>query len=131
RFMWALCIWREARGTGREGMLAVGWVMMNRLATKRWGLTMLDVVTARLQFSSMTAPGDSQTIIWPNTHCSPADLAAWRVAQDVVDLVIGAPSANDPTKGATFYFADTIDKPEWADSMRLVATIGNQEFFTV
>jgi len=126
-FVGALCVWREARNSP-EGMQAVAWVLVNRLATGRWGTTMLDVATARLQFSSMTDLGDFETILWPNSHCSPGDLAAWATALDCMAIAtVGA--VPDPTSGATFYFAESIAKPSWADSMMLTATIGGQEFY--
>ena len=128
RYLWALCIWREARNS-QAGMLAVAWVLMNRLHSKRWGLTMTDVATARLQFSSMTALGDPQTIVWANSRQSPGDLVAWQYAQSCPDLVIAAGQSQDPTSGALFYFAESISKPEWAESMLLTATIGNQQFY--
>ena len=128
KFMYALCIWREAKNS-TPGMLAVAWVMMNRLASRRWGLTMTDVVTARLQFSSMTALGDPMTVSWPNSSTNPADLAAWQYAQGCPDLVIGASASLDPTAGALYYFAENITKPDWADGMLLTTTIGGQEFY--
>lgn len=127
-YLWSLCIWREARNS-QVGMLAVAWVMWNRLQTKRWGETMTDVVTDRLQFSSMTALGDPETVLWPNSHCTPGDLAAWQYAQSCPDLVGTAGQSQDPTNGSTFYFANSIAKPSWADTMALMATIGDQQFY--
>ena len=127
-YLWSLCTWREARNS-QAGMLAVAWVMWNRLQSGKWGKTMTDVVTARLQFSSMTALGDPMTILWPNSHLSPGDAAAWQYAVLCPDLVATAGQSQDPTNGSTFYFANSIAKPSWADSMTLTATIGDQEFY--
>lgn len=128
-YIWALCVWREAMGEGYAGMLAVAWVMENRLNAEKWGATMHDVVSDRLQFSSMTALGDPMTVKWPNSQCPPADLAAWDVAQKAVSDVIRAGASQDPTNGAEFYFNPGVVKPKWAKAFQLVATIGKHEFF--
>jgi spore germination cell wall hydrolase CwlJ-like protein len=127
-YLWSLCIWREARNS-QAGMLAVAWVLWNRLQAGKWGKTMTDVVTERLQFSSMTALGDPETVVWPNSHQSPGDLAAWQYALSCPALVIGSGQSQDPTSGACFYFAESISKPAWAESMLLTVTIGGQEFY--
>lgn len=128
KYLWSLCVWREARNS-QAGMLAVAWVMWNRLQGGKWGTTMTDVVTARLQFSSMTALGDPETILWPNSKCTPGDLAAWEYALTCPDLVGTAGQSQDPTNGAQYYFANSIEKPSWAANMTLIATIGNQQFY--
>lgn len=128
KYLWSLCIFREARNS-QPGMLAVAWVMFNRLQTGKWGKTMTDVVTAHLQFSSITALGDPQTVVWPNSRLAPGDASAWQYAVLLPDLVGTAGQSQDPTSGACYYFADSISKPVWAASMLLTATIGNQEFF--
>jgi spore germination cell wall hydrolase CwlJ-like protein len=38
-------------------------------------------------------------------------------------------ASQDPTNGSTFYFAESIAKPSWANGMLLTATIGGQEFY--
>lgn len=47
----AATIWGEARGETLSGQRAVAEVIMNRLATGRWGRTVEHVVTAPWQFS--------------------------------------------------------------------------------
>lgn len=128
-FLLALCIWREARGDGPEGMHAVGWVMMNRLKAGNWGSTLTDVTTDRLQFSAMTSLGDPETILWPNSRCNKADLAAWETAKQIADSLISDNPGEDPTHSALFYYANSIQKPLWAEAMKLTAVIGNQKFF--
>ena len=127
-FVYALCVWREARNS-HEGMVAVAWVIKNRLLTGKWGATIADVVEDKLQFSSMTALGDPGTVIWPNTFTSKADMTAWKDALQICQQVATAGQAEDITNGSTYYFAESIPKPSWADAMTLVATIGGQQFY--
>jgi spore germination cell wall hydrolase CwlJ-like protein len=54
-------IWGEARGEGRQGMLHVGSVILNRVNSGRWGSSIKAVVLARHQFSVWT-PGVSPRI---------------------------------------------------------------------
>lgn len=128
-FLWALCVWREARSLGMAGMTAVAWVMLNRLNSKAWGSTMTDVVTARLQFSSMTALGDPETVVWPNSHLSPPDAEAWQQAQQAVLMVTISTPQNDPTKGGTNYYSQTIAPPDWAANMTETLQVGNTVFY--
>ena len=111
------------------GMLAVAWVMLNRLNLKAWGPTMTDVVTTKLQFSSMTALGDPETIVYPNSHISPPDGIAWQQAQHAVSTVFSSDAQADPTHGATNYYSKTIAPPYWTASMTETLTVGNTVFY--
>lgn len=46
-------IYHEARGESREGQIAVGHVVMNRVADDRFGRTVYEVVWQRNQFSGL------------------------------------------------------------------------------
>lgn len=46
-------IFHEARGESRVGQAAVGWVVLNRLRTGRWGKTIRSVVWHPKQFSGL------------------------------------------------------------------------------
>ena len=59
----ALCAWRENRSGGRVGMQSVLNVLANR--ARRDNTSMYAEAVRKLQFSSMTARGDSQTVLWP------------------------------------------------------------------
>src|SRR6202012_2771962 len=99
-FLMALCIWREARGEPQLGWIAVGWVIKNRAAQRKQ--TVYKVVTARLQFSSMTAPKDPELSLWPDE----AD-ATWIAIQAEASGIL-AGVIPDPTGGAIGYYASTI-----------------------
>lgn len=116
----ALCIWREARGEGRDGMRAVAHVIKNRVTPEK---NVYSVVTQKWQFSSMTAPGDSQTVLYP----SPDDA----YFQDAVQIATEVLQGDDPdlTNGADHYFNPHVVLPEWAAHMTKVASIGNHDFY--
>lgn len=114
-----LTIWREARGEGQMGMLAVACVIRNRVIKRR--LTASQVCAQPWQFSSMTAKGDPELLVWPADNDA-SFLAAYE--QWMASL-----SAADPTHGADFYFADGIPMPSWAKAYTFTATIGRQHFY--
>ena len=80
----ALVIWREARGEGRDGMRAVAHVIRNRVEATDLPDQWEDVIQAKWQFSSMTAPRDSQLIVWPRQP-DPRFEEAMEIAQLVHD----------------------------------------------
>lgn len=129
-YIWALCVWREFRGEPVEAMTAGAWVMRNRLDRKTFGATMIDVVTCREQFSAMTSKGDPNLVLWPNQWTSKNDLAAWVRIQGIVGSVAGCKPEDDPTHGATHYYATSIPQPSWAYEMTVTAHIGRTVFLS-
>jgi len=126
----ALTIWREASGEGRTGMRAVGHVIRNRVNAK-WG-DWDHVITAKWQFSSLTAPGDPMLVKWPDSP-DPSFETAMSLADQIYDG-----SDPDITDGAVLYCNPKhIDKDGWFDREVLqkpaehprVAVIGQHEFF--
>lgn len=93
----ALCLWREARGEGLIGMQAVANVIANRAAKRKTSCD--EEVMRAWQFSSMTAEGDSQLLLFPNG----AD-ESWRKAQQLA-AAAKATTLIDLTHGATLYYA--------------------------
>ena len=117
----ALCAWREARGEGRDGIRSVLHVIENRAnaAGKSWA----EIIYAKWQFSSMTAPGDPQLNLAPKTP-DPIFEECCELADTIFD-----DKDFDLTQGATHYFADSIPMPSWAASMTPTVKIGHQTFF--
>jgi spore germination cell wall hydrolase CwlJ-like protein len=91
--LFALCLWREARGEGVEGMRAVAWVIWNR--SMKWGRSIHDVIMQPNQFTSMTVDPNP-----PNPE--PGDLQMAEATQIASALLDGADTV-DPTKGACYY----------------------------
>jgi spore germination cell wall hydrolase CwlJ-like protein len=117
----ALCIWREARGEGPDGMHAVANVIMNRAV--RHHMTPTQVVMTPLAFSSMTAHGDPQLSVYP-VKSNPSYVIASKLAGSLL-------TTPDITKGATLYYDDSISFPHSWNREAVVATvkIGRLNFF--
>lgn len=122
-FLLALCVWREARGEPQLGWIAVAWVIKNRMTMRKQ--TLYKVVTARLQFSSMTAPKDPELSLWPDEHD-----ATWiSIQAEATGVMHGI--IPDPTGGASSYYANYIAfPPSWNLSLlQQTAKIGKHIFF--
>ena len=118
----ALCCWRENRGGGTPGMQSVLNVLQNR-ATHR-GTSVYAEAVRRLQFSSMTAPGDPNLILYP-LDGDPQWAMALILAGQMSDGTL-----TDITGGATSYYADSMTTPPyWAASMTPTVEISGQKFF--
>jgi N-acetylmuramoyl-L-alanine amidase len=118
----ALCAWRENRGGGREGMQSVINVLCNR-AARRASSVYVEAVRP-YQFSSMTARGDPNLVLFPtNTDAQFAEALA--LMQQAAEG-----SLKDITGGATFYYAESMKTPPpWAARMIPTAEIKGQRFF--
>ena len=120
----ALVLWREAADQKHIGMQAVAHVIRNRvLATHlpdRWE----DIISAKWQFSSLTAPGDPMLVKWPKQPD-----AAFEDAMQIAESVYDG-SDVDITGGSTMYANLHVCKPNW-DFSKLIQTvvIGQHTFF--
>lgn len=121
----ALCAWREARCEGRDGIRAVLHVIKNRAEDEkdRWPKSWAEVIYQRLQFSSMTYPHDAQLTKIP-TQPDPQFVDCYEIAQTIFDG-----GDFDLTNGAHSYYADYIEQPAWAKTMKQTAKIGHHIFF--
>lgn len=121
----ALTIWRENRGGGTQGMQSVLNVLMNR--AKNRATSVYTEALRRLQFSSMTAAGDPNLVIYP----ADGD-PEWREALSLTAQA-AAETLSDITQGATNYYAPRGMKngqpPSWALAMTQTVTIAGQIFF--
>lgn len=127
-------IYFEARGEPWRGQLAVGRVILNRVASKRYPDTICGVVYQnrhlhnRCQFS-FACDGKADKIrntkVWSRVH----GFAAW--------LLANAPDARGGSsyqvlaslETATHYHADYV-LPHWAKHFELTARIGRHIFYT-
>lgn len=113
----ARTVWGEARGESDGGKRAVVHVLLNRLATGRWK-TLAGVCMASKQFSCMN-DGDPNRI--KLFEASAEDLADCFVAVDN--------PGDDPTFGAEYYYALTIQAPSWVAAMQCCGIIGKHVFY--
>jgi hypothetical protein len=93
----ALCVWRENRGGGRAGMQSVANVIVNRAARRKSNA--YTECVRRLQFSSLTAKGDPELIVWPAD-----DDAQWMMALEIAGEAASGVLV-DITGGADLYYA--------------------------
>lgn len=113
----------EARSNGIAGMQAAGSVAWNRAGHDIRRLER--VVYARRQFSFWN--DRNRTLMYGARHFTGANELRWKQAGVLAILIVGG-KLHDPTKGATFYHASYV-KPVWARGMKLVARIGDHQFY--
>ena len=115
----SLCAWRENRGGGTPGLTSVLNVLQNRAAKRKTDV--YSEAVRRLQFSSMTAPGDPNLVLFPADNDP-----QW---QEALVLAAQGPALADITGGATSYYAVSLTPPPyWAASMTRNCTIAGQVF---
>lgn len=153
----AQTMWAEARGHGREGMLAVGNVIKNRAEdiknSRLFGQGIIGVALKPKQFSCWN-PGDPNLeraedmkqfdkII--KTQKTPdgtpfeewfskfkrsgdyIDYKLWVEAMQLAQKIVSG-NAPDPTNGATFYHTTAV-KPSWASRLDKIGKIENHIFY--
>jgi len=125
----ALTMWGEARGSGEEGMRAVGHVIDNRRRSGRHGGFATDTVSEAYQFSCWN-PGDpnlrairSVDALASDSH----DARMWRAARRIAEEILSGRST-DPTDGALFYHAASV-APLWSRGVPPIRRIGGHLFF--
>jgi spore germination cell wall hydrolase CwlJ-like protein len=117
-------IYFEARNQSETGMIAVAWVTMNRVDSKRYPGNICDVVWQKKQFS-WTHDGLSDK---PGKNV--IEQRAWKRAEHVMSLVLydWAYGNKNAVAEATHYHADYVN-PYWASSFQKVAQVDNHIFY--
>ncbi|HHU89584.1 MAG TPA: spore cortex-lytic enzyme [Clostridiaceae bacterium] len=101
----------EARGEPYEGMVAVGAVVLNRVADSRFPNTIAGVIYQKGAFDVVT---DGQINLPPND-------TAYKAARDALN-------GWDPSYGCIYYFNPATATSKWIWSRPLVVKIGNHNF---
>lgn len=118
-----MVLWGEARGEPVLGKLAILWVIKNRAI--RHGTTMKDQILRPKQFSSFNHDDPNRAKLLD----APAlDHPSWVICEAVATLF---PATNDPTIGATHYYAPAVVSPPWGrghPAWHETAVIGNHCF---
>ena len=123
-FFLAFCVWREARGESRDAQVAVAYSITTRVSKGGWwGNTIASVVTAPLQYSSMTYAKDPQLAKYPTGD-------SWEACMDVAEDVLDAKVPN-PVPDADSYYDTSIKAPNWAKLDQFVKQIGRIRFYAV
>ena len=118
----ALAMYFEARAEGREGMRAVGHVILNRRADERFPSTVCGVV-------QQGGEGRGCQFSWfcDGRSDVPTHRRAWRSAGALAYQLL-AGRLDDTTEGALFYHATWIDVP-WKRPREKTRVIGNHAFY--
>lgn len=111
----ATAIYHEARGESERGQEAVGFVVKNRTKTNGFPKSVCKVVYQIDQFTNIHAAK-------PNKQSS-----AWQRAKDIAIRVLTG-KTKDPTKGATYFYAQKKVNPQWAKLDTKPIVIGNHTF---
>lgn len=103
----------EARGEPYEGQVAVGAVILNRVASPKFPNTIAGVI---YQPGAFTAVSDGQINV------------AIEEGSSVVKAARDAINGWDPTGGAVYYFNPNTATNKWIWSREVVTTIGKHKF---
>ena len=128
----ALNIYHEARNQSMLGQIAVGQVVMNRVADSRFPDTVCEVVK-----QAVTHKGTNKPILFRcsfSWYCDGKkdepeyDSHAWFLAQDYARIVLSGKIVLDVTEGATHYHA-TYVRPSWAKTKKRTTRIDRHIFY--
>lgn len=120
RRLMARTAYHEARSDGSRGMLAVCFVIVNRLKSGTFGDTIEEIVHRPAQFSVWLPGGAAR-------HGPvPADDPHWLLALQAARLALSG-AVRDPTNKATYYHERSI-RPGWSGGMSRVAVVGRHVF---
>jgi spore germination cell wall hydrolase CwlJ-like protein len=130
-----LCVWKEARGEGLDGMRAVAHVIKNRVGTLGFANYLHDVIYGKNQFTSMSVASDPEFNL-----VAPAGDSQFAFCEALCPSVLNG-SDTDITDGAHYYenaaaatsgwFARVIAGPDGfgTEGHSLTAHIGKQNFY--
>ena len=110
-YLLAKCIHAEARGEPYVGQVAIGAVILNRVASSKFPNTISGVIYQPYAF---TAVNDGQIKLEPNQ-------SAYNAARDALN-------GWDPTYGALYYYNPKTATSSWIWSRTVLVTIGNHKF---
>ena len=110
-YILAKCIYAESRGEVYVGQVAVGAVILNRVASADFPNTIYGVVYQPWAF---TAVSDGQMNLEP-------DSVAYQAAQDAMN-------GWDPTYGCLYYYNPKVATSSWIFDREVVVEIGNHVF---
>ncbi|MCV2361961.1 cell wall hydrolase [Paucibacter sp. DJ1R-11] len=130
----ARTMWGEARGEpdARTGMAAVGHVVLNRCAARRWWGGTVDAVCLKAwQFSCWNDNDPNRPQLVVVTEADALFALAQQLSAELLAQPEPARLLNDPTHGATHYHAASLPRPAWARASGATecARIGHHIFY--
>jgi spore germination cell wall hydrolase CwlJ-like protein len=119
----ALNLYFEARSEGQDGMVAVGWVVLNRVGSDLYP----DSICAVVYEGGERPPCEFNW--WCDGRSDrPTETESWELAQRVSEMMLNNPPA-DPTDGALWFHMDSIPVPVWLNSRERTLHLGNHYFY--
>lgn len=117
-------LWYESRGEGDVGMVAVGYVTLNRSRAKGFPSTICGVVHHRTSVKGRTFC----QFAWV---CNKPVIKNWSQYDHVREIArhVLEGSIHNPV-GNSLYFHERSYRPRFAKASNYVATIGNHRFYT-
>lgn len=117
-------IYKEARGEGLEGQMAIGFVTINRSQHEKFPESVRKVVYQHKQFS---------WTIYKNGY-KIRDREMWNQSLQVAKFLMkikNNPAAYDflDNTNGSLYFHTTAIKPYWSKSFKKTVVIGNHQFY--
>ncbi len=128
----AVNLYHEAGNQSMIGQMAVGQVVLNRVADKRFPNTVCEVVKQAVTYKKTDKP-----IRWKcqfTWYCDGKkdepdfDSRTWRLALDHASILINKTILLDITEGATHYHA-TYVRPAWAKTKTRTTRIDRHIFY--
>lgn len=110
-YLLAKCIYAEARGESYTGQVAVGAVILNRVASSAFPNTISGVI---YQKNAFTCVSDGQINLEPN--------------QTAMNAASDAMNGWDPTYGCLYYYNPAVATSSWIFTRQTVTTIGKHVF---
>jgi len=131
----ALVIYGEARGEPRDGKIAVGSVILERVDHREWdGKTIHEVCLMPLQFSCLRPADPNFKALrliaedWPSKFLRSQSLQeCYQVADGLIKGDI--PRTSEIAQAHCCQYKTITCKASWADKMTLILTTGNHQFF--
>jgi spore germination cell wall hydrolase CwlJ-like protein len=124
RELFALNLYHEARSEGRDGMIAVAWVVLNRIDSDAFPDSITAVInepTGSACQWGWTCDGKSDT---------PTEAEKWEMAQEVTDVMFSDARPADPTGGAIAFHETFRPTPGWLESgATRTVTLQNHHFY--
>ena len=122
--MFALNLYHEARSQGRDGMIAVGWVVKNRIADPTYPDDAVAVITQKR--------GRNCEWGWwcDGKSDKPTEEDKWVEAQAVTAELLSENPPEDPTGGALWFHETFRNRPGWmGDNVALTVTLDEHHFY--
>lgn len=114
----ARMIHAEARGESFEGQIAVGAVILNRVASPYFPKTIREVVYQKTNRVYQFSPvGDGSINLEPD--------------EKAIQAAIQALQGKDPTGGALFFYNPELSNDRWIRTLPVITRIGNHIFASV